>query len=78
LNTLKAKLESHQATAAVIGLGYVGLPLAMEIAAAGFNVIGIDLDGNKIATLQQGKSYILDVAEKVIADAIGSGKFTPT
>jgi UDP-N-acetyl-D-glucosamine dehydrogenase len=78
LKTLKAKLESHQATAAVIGLGYVGLPLAMEIAAAGFNVIGIDLDGNKIATLQQGKSYILDVAEKVIADAIGSGKFTPT
>jgi len=44
LNELKAKLQSRNATAAVIGLGYVGLPLAMEIAAAGFRVIGIDLD----------------------------------
>jgi UDP-N-acetyl-D-glucosamine dehydrogenase len=78
LNSLKAKLENRHATAAVIGLGYVGLPLAMEITAAGFNVIGVDLDRNKIATLQQSKSYILDVAENVIAEAIGSGKFTPT
>jgi UDP-N-acetyl-D-mannosaminuronate dehydrogenase len=38
LNTLKTKLETRKATAAVIGLGYVGLPLAMEIAAAGFKV----------------------------------------
>jgi UDP-N-acetyl-D-glucosamine dehydrogenase len=78
LTTLKTKLENHQATAAVIGLGYVGLPLAMEIAAAGFNVIGVDLDRNKIGTLKQGRSYILDVADDTIADAVGSGKFTPT
>ena len=61
---LAEKLESRQATAAVIGLGYVGLPLAMEIAEAGFNVIGIDLDQNKINALKQSKSYILDVPEK--------------
>jgi UDP-N-acetyl-D-glucosamine dehydrogenase len=78
LKALKTKLENRQATAAVIGLGYVGLPLAMEIAAAGFEVIGIDLDSNKIATLKQAKSYILDVPEKAIADAINLGKFTPT
>jgi UDP-N-acetyl-D-glucosamine dehydrogenase len=78
LNGLKIKLESHQATAAVIGLGYVGLPLAMEIAAAGFKVIGVDLDRNRISTLKQGKSYILDVPHKVIAEAVGSGKFAPT
>jgi UDP-N-acetyl-D-glucosamine dehydrogenase len=78
LNALKTKLEQHNATAAVIGLGYVGLPLAMEIAAAGFDVIGIDLDTSKIAALKQGKSYILDVPEKTIADAVRSGKFTPT
>jgi UDP-N-acetyl-D-glucosamine dehydrogenase len=77
LTTLKTKLENHQATAAVIGLGYVGLPLAMEIATAGFNVIGVDLDRNKIATLKQGRSYILDVADDTIADAVSSGKFTP-
>ena len=61
MKLLKEKLESRKATAAVIGLGYVGLPLAMEIASAGFNVIGLDLDRNKIAMLKQGKSYILDV-----------------
>ena len=78
MNALKARLENRQATAAVIGLGYVGLPLAMEIAAAGFNVVGVDLDRNKIAALKQGKSYILDVADKLIADTVGSSKFTPT
>lgn len=78
MNTLKSRLENHKAVAAVIGLGYVGLPLAMEIAAAGFKVIGIDLDRNKINTLKQGKSYILDVPEKIITEAIHDGKFTPT
>ena len=78
MNTLKTKLETRKATAAVIGLGYVGLPLAMEIAAAGFKVIGIDLDATKIAALKQGKSYILDVPEKLIASTIHTGQFTPT
>ena len=78
MNALKVKIENRQATAAVIGLGYVGLPLAMEIAAAGFNVVGIDLDKSKIATLKQGKSYIADVAESIVADAVQSGRFEPT
>jgi UDP-N-acetyl-D-glucosamine dehydrogenase len=78
LNELKTKLQNRNATAAVIGLGYVGLPLAMEIAAAGFKVIGIDLDQDKIALLNQGKSYILDVPEKTIADAISEQRFTAT
>jgi UDP-N-acetyl-D-glucosamine dehydrogenase len=78
LNELKTKLENRNATAAVIGLGYVGLPLAMEIAAAGFKVIGIDLDPNKIASLKKGQSYILDVPEKLIAETVKSGKFFPT
>ena len=78
MNTLKTKLETRNATAAVIGLGYVGLPLAMEIAAAGFKVIGIDLDATKIAALKQSNSYILDVHEKLIADTIHTGQFTPT
>lgn len=78
MNALKTKIENRQATAAVIGLGYVGLPLAMEIAAAGFDVAGIDLDKNKIATLKQGKSYIADVSESIVADAVQSGRFKPT
>ncbi len=75
---MKKLIESHNASAAVIGLGYVGLPLAMEMLAAGFNVIGIDLDPNKIATLQEGKSYIRDVDDQFISDAISSGRFFPT
>ena len=78
MNALKSRLENRNATSAVIGLGYVGLPLAMEMAAAGFNVIGIDLDHGKIATLKQGRSYIQDVRDKTISDALHSGKFTPT
>ena len=78
MNQLAKKLENRKATAAVIGLGYVGLPLAMEIGAAGFDVIGIDLDRHKINTLKQGKSYILDVPDETLEAAIRSGKFTPT
>jgi UDP-N-acetyl-D-glucosamine dehydrogenase len=75
---LKQKIETRQAVAAVIGLGYVGLPLAMEIAAAGFKVVGIDLDRNKINELQEGKSYILDVPSATVAHTLNEGKFVPT
>jgi UDP-N-acetyl-D-glucosamine dehydrogenase len=78
MEPLKQKLEGRNATAAVIGLGYVGLPLAMEIAAVGFKVVGIDLDRNKIADLREGKSYILDVPSATVADAVKAGRFTPT
>jgi len=78
MQPLKEKLEGRNATAAVIGLGYVGLPLAMEIAAAGFKVVGIDLDPNKIADLREGKSYILDVPSAKVAKAVNAGKFIPT
>ena len=65
MEALKTKILYRKATAAVIGLGYVGLPLALEIASAGFKVVGIDLDQNKIATLKDGKSYIGDVSDKI-------------
>ena len=78
MEALRTKLQQRNATAAVIGLGYVGLPLALEIASAGFNVVGIDLDQNKISRLKEGKSYIGDVSDKAIAGAIQTGRFTPT
>lgn len=78
MQPLKEKLERRSATAAVIGLGYVGLPLAMEIVQAGFNVVGIDLDPNKIAALKQSKSYISDVPQKTVADAVTAGRFHAT
>ena len=78
MEALRTKLQQRNATAAVIGLGYVGLPLALEIASAGFKVVGIDLDQNKISRLKEGKSYIGDVSDKTIADAMKTGRFTPT
>ena len=78
MEPLKHKLENRKATAAVIGLGYVGLPLAMEIAGAGFDVVGIDLDRNKIAALKDSKSYISDVPQKTLDQALQTGRFTPT
>jgi UDP-N-acetyl-D-glucosamine dehydrogenase len=78
LETLKRRIESRKTTAAVIGLGYVGLPLAMEIEAAGFKVIGVDLDQNKVSSLREGKSYILDVGDAAVATAVRNGRFIPT
>ena len=78
MEALRTKLQERNATAAVIGLGYVGLPLALEIASAGFNVVGIDLDHNKIATLKAGKSYIGDVSDKTITEAMKTRRFLPT
>ena len=78
MDAIKKLIESRKATAAVIGLGYVGLPLAMEMVAAGFDVIGIDLDRKKIAALKEGKSYIRDVDDQIISDAISSSRFFPT
>lgn len=78
MGQLKQKIENREATAAVIGLGYVGLPLVMEIAAAGFKVIGIDLDRTKISHLKEGKSYILDVSSAAVTGAVEAGRFSPT
>lgn len=54
-------IAGRQATVAVVGLGYVGLPLAVAVAEAGFHVIGIDRDAEKVRALQGGRSYVEDV-----------------
>ena len=58
---LKEKLEKRQARIGVIGLGYVGLPLAVEFAKAGFDVTGFDVDESKVSEINAARSYILDV-----------------
>jgi UDP-N-acetyl-D-glucosamine dehydrogenase len=75
---LARKIRDRSANVGVIGLGYVGLPVALEIASAGFKVVGIDLDPKKIATLKAGKSYIGDAAEETVAGVLASGRFLPT
>jgi UDP-N-acetyl-D-glucosamine dehydrogenase len=59
--TLQQKIESRRARTGVVGLGYVGLPLAVEFARAGFHTTGIDLDERKIQAVMEGRSYIPDV-----------------
>lgn len=70
-----SKIKNKTAKVGIIGLGYVGLPLGLEFALKGFNVIGFDVDERKIPLLKQGKSYIKHISEKKIKQAVDSGKF---
>jgi UDP-N-acetyl-D-glucosamine dehydrogenase len=63
---LKEKIANREAVVSVIGLGYVGLPLAMEFAAGGFKVVGLDVDPRKISSLKAGKSYIKHIPSEKI------------
>jgi len=63
---------------AVVGLGFVGLPLAMAFAGKGFRVTGIDIDAEKIDSLSGGKSYLADVPDEVLADMLAKERFFPT
>lgn len=67
---LSKKIRTHQARIGVIGLGYVGLPLAVEYAKQGFPTVGIDLDARRVNTLNAGRSYIPDVAQEEVASLV--------
>ncbi len=75
---LLQRLRSREAQVSVIGLGYVGLPLAVVFAEAGFHVIGIDVDVRKIEALRQGRSYIQDVPSEQIARLVQNGRLEAT
>ena len=72
------KIETRTAHAGVIGLGYVGLPLIVAIASAGFRVTGIDICSEKIERLKQGISDVPDVPDTVLASLITSGQIQVT
>ena len=72
---LLKKIDSKQAKLGVIGLGYVGLPLAVEFARAGFSVIGYDVDERKVVELMAGRSYIPDVPSEHLAEVVKYGSF---
>lgn len=75
---LLGRIHARQARTGVIGLGYVGLPLAVEFARAGFRTTGIDLDASKIARLTAGESYIDDVPTEDVAALTAAGTLTAT
>jgi len=78
LEELRGRIESREARIGVIGLGYVGLPLGVEFAKAGFAVTGFDLDGSKVRSLEEGRSYIEDVPESELAQVCEAGRFQAT
>ena len=65
-------------TVGIIGLGYVGLPLACEFWRAGCRVIGVDLDEDKIRLLTKGNSYVQDVSSTLLGSMLDSGRFLAT
>ena len=64
---LKQKIESREARVGILGLGYVGLPLAVAFAEAGFHVIGIDVDARKVEAINRRESYIEDIPSATLA-----------
>jgi UDP-N-acetyl-D-glucosamine dehydrogenase len=75
---LKRKIEGREARVGVVGLGYVGLPLAVEFAEAGFTVTGIDIDSRKVDSINRGVSYIQDIPTSRLKELVDSGKLKAT
>lgn len=78
MSSIKKKLKDKTATLGVIGLGYVGLPLAVEKAKAGFKTIGFDVQQSKIEMVNKGKNYIGDVVSEDLEEIVKSGLLSAT
>jgi UDP-N-acetyl-D-glucosamine dehydrogenase len=78
LTELADRIDSREARIGVIGLGYVGLPLAVEFAKIGFDVTGFDIDANKIDAIEKGESYIEDVPNADLNEVKAAGRLHAT
>ena len=76
--TMEKKIDSYSARIGVIGMGYVGLPLAMMHAEQGFAVTGIDANPDKVRSLRQGTSYVSDIESRQVKEALASGRLVAT
>lgn len=76
MTALQTRLERRDARIGVIGLGYVGLPLSLELTNAGYSVAGFDIDADRVADLEDGLSYVDDVSDEELVAALDAG-FTP-
>ena len=75
---LQEKIRARTARVGIIGLGYVGLPLAVEYAKAGFHVTGIDVSVEKTAKVNAGESYVGDISSATLSELTTSGKLRAT
>ena len=78
MDKLKQKIIDKKATLGVIGLGYVGLPLAVEKAKAGFKTIGFDVQQSRVAMVNDGKNYIGDVVNEDLKSIVESKLLSAT
>jgi UDP-N-acetyl-D-glucosamine dehydrogenase len=77
-SVLEEKIATRTARVGVMGLGYVGLPLCVEFARAGFNVVGLDVVKEKIESLNGGRSYVEDIPSSSVAQIVNAKKFMAT
>ena len=78
MSDLLARIEDRSAHICVVGLGYVGLPLAVSFAEAGFRVTGLDLDTSKVETIGRGESYIPDISTERVCAQVEAGRIAAT
>src|SRR5215470_17420815 len=77
-STLQDKIKERRAVVGVIGLGYVGLPLAVEFARSSLTAIGFDLDEKRVESINQGQSYIPDVHTEAVSSLVSEGRLSAT
>ncbi len=77
-NELLKKIDNKNAVIGIVGMGYVGLPLAMRFSEVGFKVVGFDVDSEKIEKLNSGHSYIVDIKSERVSDVVGKKLFRAT
>ena len=75
---LAEKIARREAKIGIIGLGYVGMPLALTAAKAGFKVLGFDINGPRVAQINRGESFLHHITPQMLRDAIASGKLEAT
>ena len=75
---LLERIEAGQARVGILGLGYVGLPLAVEFARGGLSVLGFDVDEGRVATVRSGRSYIDDVSDEELGGFVAGGRIDAT
>ena len=78
MQTLMHKITERSAHVSVVGLGYVGLPLAIEFARAGYRVTGLDTDPDKVAGINAGRSHVQDVSSAALRQVVEGGQFRAT
>src|SRR5262249_50615186 len=74
ISSLEQRYTDKTASIGIIGMGYVGMPLALTAAAAGFRIVGFDVDPEKVVSINAGKSYIRHIASDSITTAVRNGR----